>query len=182
MSVLKPIRQRGTNAWACSNCPVVLTIEPIVNTWVSVPFIISTLLRIFAISYSNSIKWDLSSRTSRQIQRLTFGFTSGKMIGISVIQKSKVLEWKQQFVASFVNRHTWQTPVDNCDNGIRKRDRDCATFAFHQCSANSKSSKKILDECDRNVWNVTADRSSAINLDSGSVSTENLNRLIGSFF
>ena len=81
-----------------------------------------------------------------------------------------------------VIKNTWQNPVDNCDKGIRKRDRDCGKFAFHQCSANSKLSKKGVDESNRNVWNVTTDSSSAIDLDSKNVSTDFLNRLNGSFF
>ena len=91
----------------------------------------------------SSIKWDWTTVTNRQIQRSSFGFISWKSIWISVIQNSKVLEWKQQFVTSFRIKYTWQTPVDNCEKGFRKEERDCTKFAFHQCSANSKSSEKI---------------------------------------
>ena len=119
---------------------------------------------------------------NEQIQRSSFGFTSRESILSSVIQKSKLLKWKQRFLTSFVIKHTGQTPVDNCDKGIQKQDRDCAMFAFHQCSANSKSSKGQLNESNRNVWNVTTDHSSAIDMDIESFSTEILNYLIGSFF
>ena len=65
---------------------------------------------------------------NEQIQRSSFGFTSRESILSSVIQESKVLNWKQRFLTSFVIKHTWQTPVDNCDKGIENQDRDCAMF------------------------------------------------------
>ena len=65
---------------------------------------------------------------NEQIQRSSFGFTSRESILSSLIQQSKVLKWKQRFLTSFVIKHTWQTPVDNCDKGIQKQDRDCGMF------------------------------------------------------
>ena len=29
-----------------------------------------------------------------------------------------------------VIKHTWRTPVNNCDMGFQNRDRDCAKFAI----------------------------------------------------
>ena len=64
-------------------------------------------------------------------------------------------------------KDTWRTPVDNRFKVIQKQNRNDAKFAFPQCSANSNSSKRRLNEVNRNVLNVV----------SKSVSTEVLNRL-----
>ena len=102
---------------------------------------------------------------NEQIQMSSFEYTSGESFLNFITQESKVLKWKRRLMPSFTIKHTWQTPLDNFDKGIQKQDRDCAMFAFHQYSANSKSSKGRFNDSIRNVWNVTTHRSSAIDVD-----------------
>ena len=139
MSVSKLHRQCGTNAWAYNNCPVVLMIETHCNhLGFSTIYICNAFDNFcFFLLTKMGLKFHHKQADSEVILWLYI-----KRINLNIGNpKSKVSEWKQQFVTSFVIKHTWQTPVDNCDKGVRKQDRDCARFAFYQCSANNKSSK-----------------------------------------
>ena len=83
---------------------------------------------------------------NEQIQRSSFGCTSRESILGSVIQESKVLKWKQRFLTSFVIKHTWQTPVHNCEKAIQKQDRDRAMFpGLHFISARSTANRQKDD-------------------------------------
>ena len=91
------------------------------------------------------------------------------------------MKWKQRVMTSFTIKHTRQMPVDNCDKGIQSQDRDRANFASHQGSATAFHLKNRLTDSYRNVWNVTRNRGSAIDISNQSVSTVFLKRPIDSF-
>ena len=151
-------------------------------SWVSATFGFPTLWRILTFSYSKINKMELSYHRGRADWRLSFGFTSRVSILCFRMQESKVLKRKQRFLTIFVIKHTCQTPVDKCDKSIQKQARDCVMCAFHQCSANNKSSQRQLIQSNSNEWNVTTESSSAIDILSKSVSKKILNHLIVSVF
>ena len=117
--------KQATSAWACNNCPVVFSIEAhcdhmgFIYFWSATPSSFSGFYRIL-----NSTNWTSLLRQTGKIRDLPLDMHQKYPFRFPQFKSEKSWKWKQLFKTSFVIKHTWPNPVDNCDMGFQNRDRD----------------------------------------------------------